>query len=66
MATLNQSETQSLRDLLGFIDGVLRDGYDPSKADSEPAGKDAHLRIGLAVGKKRLHTVIQMKGHYPK
>lgn len=39
MATLNRSETQTIRDVQSALDYVLRNGYDPKKKEDAEVGK---------------------------
>ena len=60
MAALNQQETEALREVMGVLEGVIRNGFDPNDESQRLHG--AHIKRA----KDKLHTVIQMKGHYPK
>jgi hypothetical protein len=59
MAALNQAETQALRDVIATLDRVLREGFDKD----EPL--DSPKRKTIVLAKKKVHTVVQMKGYYP-
>lgn len=64
MAALNQMETQALRDAQSAFDLILRHGYNPDTAESDPAM--ASMKEIIKLAKSKVNMVTQMKGYYAK
>lgn len=61
MATLNSSETESLRNVQRVLDAVLRDGYTPGS--EEP--NEVLMSKLLKQSKSSVSTIVSMKGYFP-
>lgn len=74
MAALNKNETQSLRGIQALVEDIMRNGYDPELAKvDEPINRSTekirrakHIARQLEEARRRLHTLVMMKGYYPK
>ena len=65
MATLNMTETESLKRVQAILEGILREGFDPKKADAGDRQEQLRaMKIRESVNSVR--TVVTMKGYYPK
>lgn len=69
MAALNKQETEDLRKITNMIRFIQLNGYLPLKEGDERKDRrpsDAHLDPQLELARRRLHTLVTMKGYYPK
>lgn len=61
MAALNKDETEDLRKIQALLDHVRKNGFTP---DEQPSNQ--RLANQLELARRRLHTLVTMKGYYPK
>lgn len=72
MATLNADETEALRKAKALIEEIQRHGYDPALVKrpvtsiQSPEARAKHIARELEIARRRLHTIVTMKGYYPK
>lgn len=59
MSALNQEETKDLRDIISILEYVQKNGFDPESSSESYKKK-------LEVARRRLRTILTMKGHYSK
>lgn len=65
MATLNTKETEMLRNTQRALEYVLRNGYDPAKAEAGDEDQ-VYCQKLLKSCIDSVQTVVFMKGYYPK
>lgn len=63
MATLNQTETESLRTVQSYLAGITRRLSDPKSITDE---EREQIKTILKQADDRVRTVISMKGYYGK
>lgn len=66
MGALNKTETEMLRDVRKLLQHIAKHGYLPDAAEDRTSLSAIRANYDLKDADKNLHTLIQMKGYYPK